>query len=62
MKEKLNGYWVEKENPDNYIYVEKVFKKGYVTALSYFKVNDKEVIGPTIKLTHKELKEKYTKR
>lgn len=39
MKERLNGYWVSKEDPSIGVFIERVFKKGpkkgYVTGFSY---------------------------
>lgn len=60
-KQKLNGYWTNKANPDMYIFVEKVFKKGYVTGFKYSKnAEGKEVIHlDGLKITHEELERDY---
>jgi hypothetical protein len=54
----LNGYWTNKADKNCYVYVERVFKKGYVTGFSYLKVSDGEVISQ-LKITHEELQEQY---
>lgn len=60
-KEDLNGYWTNKENPNIYVFVEKTFKKGYVTGFQYEKLSNggEKIFYPGIKLTHDELKEQY---
>ncbi|MDW8515098.1 hypothetical protein [Priestia flexa] len=59
-KGSLNGYWTSKEDKNRYVFVERVFKKGYVTGFSYLKVADGEVIS-SLKITHDELQEQYEK-
>jgi hypothetical protein len=54
----LNGYWTSKIDPNRYIYVERVFKKGYVTGFSYLKIAKGEVVG-ALKITHEELQRDY---
>lgn len=55
----LNGYWTSVIDPCRYIYVERVFKKGYVTGFSYLRLGEgKEVVG-ALKITHEELQRDY---
>jgi hypothetical protein len=56
----LNGYWNSKKEENVEIYVEKVFKKGYVTGFHYRKVSDGVVHSP-LKITHEELERDYTR-
>jgi hypothetical protein len=60
-KKTLNGYWTSKENKNLTVYVERVFKKGYVTGFSYLKTDKGEVIG-RLKCSHDELKENYIQK
>lgn len=62
MPKSLNGYWTCKADNNRYIYVEKTFKKGYVTGFSYLSVDGKTVISTTpLKITHEELQNQYEK-
>lgn len=62
-EERLNGYWERKNDPADYIFVERVWSGGHVRCFQYFKRNGQEVIETTpFKITHEELKEKYKRR
>jgi hypothetical protein len=59
-KPRLHGYWVNKENPNITVFVEKVYKAGYVTGFKYEKLPDGgELIYPPFKVTWDELQEKF---
>lgn len=58
IKQRLNGYWVHKTNPDVTVYVEKVWKAGHVTGFSYTKTPKGTVHGE-LRITHDELKQDY---
>lgn len=60
-KETLNGYWVKKDDPSVTIYVERVFKKGYVTGFKYTDEMGSTVIGQ-LKISHEELLEQYERK
>ncbi|WP_281998651.1 hypothetical protein [Priestia flexa] len=60
-KETLNGRWVHKENLDKTLFVERVYKAGYITGFGYLKTEKGEVISQQ-KLTHDELKRDYKKQ
>jgi hypothetical protein len=60
MGKSLNGYWQSKTDPAVTVYVEKVFKKGYVTGFHYRKVSDGTVHAP-LKISHEELQRDYTR-
>jgi len=60
-KQKLNGYWVSKSDPNVYIYVDRVYKKGYVTGFWYKKIPEGELASP-LKITHEELLEQYERK
>ena len=63
MAEKLNGMWERKNDPADYIRVERVYKKGYVTGFQYFNRDGQEVISTTpVRMTTEELKERYQRR
>lgn len=59
-KEKLNGYWTKKFG-GHYVYIERVYKQGYVTGFKYWKNDEGHQIQGQIRLTHDELKENYLK-
>lgn len=58
-KERLNGYWTSKADKAVYIFVEKVYKKGYVTGLTYRRTDDGEVFLPPFKMLTEELTSGY---
>jgi hypothetical protein len=60
-KERLHGYWTSKENPNIYVFVEKVYKAGYVTGVMYERLEGggEKIFFPGLKCTHEELLEKY---
>ncbi|AQY55094.1 hypothetical protein [Geobacillus phage TP-84] len=58
---KLNGYWISKTDPNVTVYVEKVYKKGYVTGFKYMKVADGE-IHSRFKATFDELLDQYERK
>lgn len=60
-KQKLNGYWVSKTDPDVTIYVDRVYKKGYVTGFRYKKIPEGE-LASQLKITHEELLEQYERK
>ncbi|UYL93917.1 hypothetical protein PK21_gp74 [Geobacillus phage vB_GthS_PK2.1] len=55
---KLNGYWTSKTDPNVTVYVEKVYKKGYVTGFKYKKMPFGEVHS-RFKATFDELLKQY---
>jgi hypothetical protein len=56
----LNGYWIKKADPNIKIFVEKVFKKGYVTGFEYITINGVEYPSMTpLRISHEELKSEY---
>ena len=63
MADKLNGMWERKNDPADYIRVERVYKKGYVAGFQYFNRDGQEVISTTpVKMTKEELLENYQRR
>ncbi|QNR70374.1 hypothetical protein IAQ67_28885 (plasmid) [Paenibacillus peoriae] len=60
-KEKLNGYWIKNDDPNVTVYVDKVFKKGYVIGFMYRKAELGEVVS-RFKVENKELINNYTKK
>lgn len=58
-KERLNGYWTRKYG-GHYVFVDRVYKKGYVTGRKYYKTDEGEVMGD-FRATHEELKRDYLK-
>lgn len=58
---RLNGYWVNKDNEQETVYVEKVFKKGYVTGFGYL-TTEKGQIHSQFKATHEELQRQYNRK
>lgn len=57
-KQRLNGYWVDKIDPDVTIFVEKVFKAGHVTGFKYTKT-PKGTVHSELKISHEELQRVY---
>jgi hypothetical protein len=57
----LNGYWVKKDDENETVYVEKVFKKGYVTGFKYLST-PAGTIHSQFKITHDELLEQYNRK
>ncbi|WP_257064241.1 hypothetical protein [Priestia megaterium] len=60
-KERLNGYWVSKKYPNMTLYVERVYKAGYVTGFGYLKSEEGELISKE-KMSHEELKNDYVRK
>lgn len=60
-KERLNGYWYHKEYPKVYVYVDRVYKAGYVTGVHYEKTDGGEVASE-LRVTHELLKALYKRK
>ncbi|KXZ22450.1 hypothetical protein P4T89_19940 [Bacillus nakamurai] len=60
-KSRSSGYWDNKLDPNETVYVERVYKKGDVTSFKYLQVGEQEVILP-FKATYEELEENYNQR
>lgn len=57
---RLNGRWIKKSDPNVTVFVEKVFKKGYVTGFTYIKINGVEHMSMNpLKISHEELQNEY---
>ena len=54
----LNGYWVNKADKSISLYVERVYKKGYVTGFKYHKIAG-ATVHSQFKATHEELQNDY---
>lgn len=63
-KQSLHGYWTSKEDPNVYIVVDKVYKKGYVTGFRYEKIPVQDGYGEVasqLRITQEELLSNYEK-
>jgi hypothetical protein len=60
-KESLNGYWTNKSNSNIYVFIEKTFKKGYVTGFEYEKLSDggEKIFAGGFNCTVEDLKEHF---
>lgn len=58
MNKRLNGRWVNKADSNITVFVEKVFKKGYVTGFIYTKTPEGEIHGQ-MKMSQEELLDNY---
>ncbi|AQS44192.1 hypothetical protein LSG23_09390 [Bacillus velezensis] len=60
-KSRLNGYWDNRLDANETVYVDRVYKKGYVTGFKYLQVGEREVTSP-FRATYEELEGNYNKR
>ncbi|ERH59206.1 MULTISPECIES: hypothetical protein [Bacillus amyloliquefaciens group] len=60
-KTRLNGYWDNRLDANETVYVDRVYKKGYVTGFKYLQVGEHEVISP-FRATYEELEGKFNQR
>ncbi len=62
-EERLNGYWEKKNDPADFIHVDRVLNTGLIQCTQYYegKGQAKIVITP-LKITQEELKKNYQRR
>lgn len=62
-EEKLTGYWERKNDPADFIHVDRVLSTGLIQCTQYYDRNGQAKIDITpFKISQEELKEKYQRR